>query len=184
MSAFQRFEDIEAWQKAQELTKAIYALSNDGQFARDFGPPRSRNEALASLMRRFRICEERGSGIDKVVSQTELFQLPAPLFERPVGFTRTVLFAHKRLAAMDKAERVRACYLHACLRYVTRQPMTNASLRQRLGIDARNIASASRILGEAVEAGLVVIADPEAGTRNRSYLPFWAGPRTEKGEVV
>ena len=147
-------------------------------------PPRSRNEALASQMRRFRICEERGSGIDKVVSQTELFQLPAPLFERPVGFTRTVLFAHKRLAAMDKAERVRACYLHACLRYVTRQPMTNASLRQRLGIDARNIASASRILGEAVEAGLVVIADPEAGTRNRSYLPFWAGPRTEKGEVV
>ena len=41
-------------------------------------PPRSRNEAVASLMRRFRICEERGSGIDKVVFQTELFQLPAP----------------------------------------------------------------------------------------------------------
>jgi len=40
-------------------------------------PPRSRNEALASLMRRFRICEERGSGIDKVVFQVELFQLPA-----------------------------------------------------------------------------------------------------------
>ena len=37
MSAFQQFEDIEAWQKARELTKAIYALSNDGQFARDFG---------------------------------------------------------------------------------------------------------------------------------------------------
>jgi len=37
MSAFQRFEDIEAWQKARELTKAIYALSHDGQFARDFG---------------------------------------------------------------------------------------------------------------------------------------------------
>ena len=29
-------------------------------------PPRSRNETLASLMRRYRICEERGSGIDKV----------------------------------------------------------------------------------------------------------------------
>lgn len=32
--------------------------------------------------------------------------------------------------------------------------------------------------------GLVVIADPEAGTRNRSYLPFWAAPRAERGEVV
>jgi len=139
-------------------------------------PPRSRNEALASLMRRVRICEERGSGIDKVVSLIEVFQLPAPLFESPDGFTRAVLFAHKPLSAMDKAERMRACYLHACLRYVMRQPMTNTSLRQRLGIDDRNIATASRLLGEAVEAGLIAIADPEAGTRIRSYLPFWAAP--------
>lgn len=147
-------------------------------------PPRSRNEALASLMRRFRICEERGSGIDKVVSQVELFQLPAPLFEQPEGFTRAILFAHKSLSAMDKADRVRTCYLHACLRYVTRQSMTNTSLRQRLGIDDKNIATASRLLGEAVESGLIVIADPEAGTRIRSYLPFWAAPRSTSGEIA
>lgn len=53
-------------------------------------PPKSRYEALASLMRRFRFCEERGSEIDKVVAQIELFQLPAPLFETPEGFTRIV----------------------------------------------------------------------------------------------
>jgi predicted HTH transcriptional regulator len=92
-------------------------------------PPKSRNETLASLMRRFRICEERGSGIDKVVFQIELFQLPAPLFETPEGFTRAVLFAHKPLAAMNQADRVRACYMHACLRYVMRQPVTNTSTR-------------------------------------------------------
>jgi predicted HTH transcriptional regulator len=40
-------------------------------------------------MRRFRICEERGSGIDKVVHEVEFYQLPAPLFEEPDGFTRT-----------------------------------------------------------------------------------------------
>ena len=147
-------------------------------------PPRSRNEALASLMRRFRICEERGSGIDKVVSEVELFQLPAPLFERPEGFTRTVLFAHKPLADMTRADRIRACYLHACLCYVMRQPMTNASLRQRLGIDHKNIATASRLLGEAVESGLIVVANPEVGTRIRSYLPFWAAARPNRGEVV
>lgn len=137
-------------------------------------PPRSRNEALASLMRRFRICEERGSGIDKVVFQVELFQLPAPLFESPEAFTRTVLFAHKRLSAMGKADRVRACYLHACLRYVTRKEMTNTSLRQRFGIAEKNASIASRLLNEAVEAGLIVVADPEVGKRIRSYLPFWA----------
>jgi len=68
-------------------------------------PPKSRNEALASLMRRFRICEERGSGIDKVIFQVELFQLPAPLFEVTEGFTRTVLFAHKSLSDMNKVDR-------------------------------------------------------------------------------
>ena len=158
---------VEIFEDRVEITNAGEPLVDTQRFVDT--PPRSRNEALASLMRRFRICEERGSGIDKVVSQVELFQLPAPLFERPEGFTRTVLFAHKSLSSMDKTERARACYLHACPRYVTRQPMTNASLRQRLGIDDKNIATASRLLREAVDSGLIVVADAEAGTRSRSY---------------
>lgn len=101
-------------------------------------PPTSRNDVLASLMRRFRICEERGSGIDKVVTQVELFQLPAPLFEVPPGFTRSVLFAHKEFKDMDRDERVRACYLHACLRRVQRDFLTNSSLRERFGIEEKN----------------------------------------------
>ena len=139
-------------------------------------PPQSRNERLAALMRRFQICEERGSGIDKVVSQVELFQLPAPLFEAPEGFTRAVLFAHRALKEMGKQDRLRACYLHACLRYVTQKTMTNTSVRERFGIDERNAAGASRLLGEAVEAGFIVVADPAAGNRSRTYIPFWAKP--------
>ena len=142
-------------------------------------PPASRNEALTSLMRRFRICEERGSGIDKVVAEIERHQLPAPLFEAPPNFTRVVLFARKPMADMDRAERVRACYLHACLQYVNRQRMTNASLRERFGISENNASMASRFLNEAVTAGLIVIADPAVGTRNRSYAPFWANPELD-----
>lgn len=92
-------------------------------------PPRSRNEALASLMRRIGICEERGSGVDKVVFQTEFFQLPAPNFEVTGENVRAVLFAHRPLARMDKTDRILACYLPACLRYVNRDDMTNTSLR-------------------------------------------------------
>ncbi len=147
-------------------------------------PPRSRNEKLASLMRRFGICEERGSGIDKVVFQIELFQLPAPLFEVPGESMRVVLFGHRVLKDMEKADRVRACYLHACLRYVTRQPMTNTSLRERFGIDEKNAALASRLLGEAVEAGMILVRDSEAGTRSRTYLPFWAAVSTVKEEIA
>jgi len=142
-------------------------------------PPRSRNETLASLMRRFRICEERGSGIDKVVFQVELFQLPAPLFESPQGFTRTVLFAHKPLSAMDKAERVRACYLHACLRFVTRQEMTNTSLRERFGVEEQNRSTVSRLIREAVEVGAIVPADAGAAPKLMRYLPFWASAPRE-----
>ncbi|MFX6794050.1 ATP-binding protein, partial [Acinetobacter baumannii] len=53
-------------------------------------PPRSRNEALASFMRRIVICEERGSGVDKVVQQTEVYQLPAPVFETIGENTRVI----------------------------------------------------------------------------------------------
>lgn len=137
-------------------------------------PPRSRNEALASLMRRAGICEERGSGVDKVVFQTEFYQLPAPIFETPEGNTRAVLFAHRALKEMDRADRAQACYLHSCLRYVQRNPMTNSSLRERFGIAEKNSAIASRIIRDAQEDGRVKPYDPAQGKKYAKYLPFWA----------
>ena len=145
-------------------------------------PPRSRNEVLASLMRRFRICEERGSGIDKVVAEVERYHLPAPLFETPPDFTRVVLFSRKNLAEMDNTERERACYLHACLKYVQRQSMTNKSIRERFGIDEKNRAIASRLIADAVKAGLVSIRLPEAPPKYREYVPFWASGRNSTAE--
>ena len=136
--------------------------------------PQSRNERLASIMRRLNICEERGTGIDKVVDAVEAFALPAPVFEKPPGSTRALLFAHKPLREMDRQERLHACYLHACLRYVTQQPMTNSSLRERFGIADKNASTASRILADAVEEGLIVVADASVGLRLRRYWPFWA----------
>lgn len=137
-------------------------------------PPKSRNEALASLMRRFRICEERGSGIDKVVAQVEAYQLPAPSFEVPEGFTRAILFAHKPLNEMDKADRVRACYLHACLKWVMRDYLTNASLRERFGVEEKNKATVSRYIREAIEEGAIKPFDQEAPKKLMKYVPFWA----------
>ena len=128
-------------------------------------------------MRRFRICEERDSGIDKVVIQTELYQLPAPLFEVPTGFTRTVLFAHQELDAMTKPDRVRACYLHACLQYVQRKVMTNKSLRERFGIDDSRSALVSRIINATIEAGLVRKITLSESRRDSAYVPFWSQGR-------
>lgn len=144
-------------------------------------PPKSRNEALASLMRRMGICEERGSGWDKVVAATEVYQLPAPLVEVPGDNTRVTLFAPRPLSRMDKEDRVRAVYLHACLRYVNQEYLTNTSVRQRFGIAPKNIATASRLIREAVEAGVIVPYDPEAAPKLMRYVPAWAAPNRGSG---
>jgi ATP-dependent DNA helicase RecG len=137
-------------------------------------PPKSRNEALASFMRRIGVCEERGSGVDKVVFQAELYQLPAPIFETTHDHTCAVIFAHREFREMDKDDRVRACYLHACLRYVQRDFMTNTTLRDRFGIEAKNSATVSRIIRDTLNAGLIRCYDESVGSRARKYLPWWA----------
>ena len=37
MAGFKRFEDIEAWQRARQLTGKVYQITSVGGFARDFG---------------------------------------------------------------------------------------------------------------------------------------------------
>ena len=59
----------------------------------------------------------------------------------------------------------------------------NASLREQLGI-AESAAVASRLLNEAVDANLIVVAVPNVGTRNRSYLPFWAASVPDRTELA
>lgn len=163
---------VEIFEDRIEITNPGVPLVDTQRFVDT--PPRSRNESLASFMRRIGICEERGSGIDKVVFEVEFYQLPAPLFEAPNEFTRTVLFAHKALANMDTAERVRACYLHACLKYVERDFLTNASLRERFGIKEKNRAVVSRYIREAVDGGMIKPFDKHASKKMMKYVPFWA----------
>ena len=113
------------------------------------------------------------------MAEIERFHLPAPIFEAPPGFTCAVLFGRKPLVEMDRSERVRACYLHACLKYVNREFLTNASLRKRFDIKAATPASAasiaSRYIREAVQAGYIKPLDEQAGRRRMSYAPFWSG---------
>ncbi|MEO8085291.1 MAG: ATP-binding protein [Bacteroidota bacterium] len=137
--------------------------------------PQSRNEILARFMRRLKICEERGSGIDKVVFECEYHQLPP--HDTIVGdnYTRIILYAPRPLGKMDKENKIRACYLHACLKTVNGEKMTNQSLRQRFAIAEQNYSIASRIISDAKEANLIKDYDPESKSKkDAKYLPFWA----------
>ena len=76
---------------------------------------------------------------------------------------------------MDRDDRIRACYQHACLKYVSNDKMTNSSLRERFGIEEQNSAIASRIIKEALDAGAIKEDDPNATSKKfRKYAPFWA----------
>jgi predicted HTH transcriptional regulator len=137
-------------------------------------PPQSRNEDLASFMRRINICEERGSGIDKVIDAVEIFQLPAPEFNVNNQHTEAILFSYRKLKDMDKSARIRACYQHACLRFVCREQMTNESLRKRFAIDDKNYSMASRIIADTISKKLIKPYNPESKSKKHAkYVPFW-----------
>ena len=60
MAVIQRFEDIEAWKKARELSKAIYRVTRGGDFARD-APVRDQiRRAVISIMSNIAEGFERG----------------------------------------------------------------------------------------------------------------------------
>jgi ATP-dependent DNA helicase RecG len=164
---------VEIFSDRIEITNPGIPLVQTDRFLDN--PPRSRNESIAQFMRRIGICEERGSGIDKVVFQTEFYQLPAPLFEVVGDNTRVTLFAHRPYSGMDRKERVRATYLHACLKYVQREYLTNTSLRERFGIESKNSAMISRVIKDALEDQAIKPVDPENESRKQSrYWPEWA----------
>jgi ATP-dependent DNA helicase RecG len=135
--------------------------------------PQSRNEGLAALMRRFGMCEERGSGVRKAVSMIELYQLPPPAFSVHGNITRAVLFAPRKFRDMDSSERARACYQHAVLQHLSDQKMTNKSLRKRFGISDKNASQVSGVINLALQEKL--IRQSEGWTpRSGHYLPWWA----------
>ncbi len=135
----------------------------------------SRNERLADLMRRFGICEEKSSGIDRVIEAAELMQLPAPEFLTSHKRTIVVIHGPRTFRDMNGSDRVRACYQHCVLQYVLRRQMTNQSLRERFGLSEGSSNTVSQIITATIEQGLVK-NDPNAPDSRRyaRYIPAWA----------
>jgi len=135
----------------------------------------SRNERLADLMRRLGICEERGSGIDRVVSAAELLHLPAPEFRATDQRTIFTAYGPRGFDDMDREDRIRACYQHCALKWERSQRMTNQSLRERFQIPATKIHLVSQVISATLEVGLIK-PDEKVGTSKKlaRYLPHWA----------
>ncbi len=163
---------IEIFKDRIEVSNPGNHLINTDRFIDEY---KSRNERMTDIMRRLRICEERSSGIDKVISLVEAWQLPAPDFRATREHTKVILFAHKSFEDMDRKERVRACYQHACLLYVSNQKMTNQSLRERFKLPESRADAASRIIADAMNDEVIKVDNPENRSRRYAkYIPYWA----------
>ncbi len=134
----------------------------------------SRNEHLAALMRRMHICEERSSGVDRVVTLAEEWQLPAPYFGILHQRTIVAIYGPKPFEEMDKDDRIRACYQHCVLKYVMSERMMNVSLRERFGLPDGKQAIVSQIINATVEAGLIKPDGNGESRRYAKYVPAWA----------
>jgi predicted HTH transcriptional regulator len=135
----------------------------------------SRNERLADAMRRMGICEEKSSGVDRVIHAAEVFQLPAPDFRATHRRTVVTLYGPKAFEDMDRSDRVRACYQHCALKWVMSERMTNQSLRERFHLPEAKSAIVSQVIAGTIEAGLVKADERMGGSRKYArYLPFWA----------
>jgi len=137
-------------------------------------PPKSRNEKLAALMRRLRMCEELGTGWDKIVITCELYQLPAPKIELFEDSTRVTLFSEMPFSNISMEDKLWACYLHACIKHVQGEQLTNSSLRERFGLENSASASISRLIKEAVKMEIIKPLDPATAPRYMKYIPIWA----------
>jgi four helix bundle protein len=100
MPTIVRFEEIEAWQTARELTALVYPITAQGAFARDFGLKDQIRRAAVSVM---------SNSAEGFESQTQ------PQFIRYLGFAKA------------SAGEVRSqLYVSRDLEYITEEQFTDA----------------------------------------------------------
>ena len=158
---------IEIFKNRIEITNTGEPLIDTDRFIDH--PPRSRNEDMASFMRQIGICEEAGTGVDRALIDIAIYQLPAPSFEKYDKFTKITLYAKRLLKDMSIDDKVRACFQHCVLKHVERKRMTNATLRERLGIGDANYPTASKIIAETIKKNFI-----KESEKKKEYVPIWA----------
>jgi len=161
-----------------EIFSDRVAISNPGQPLivpeRFIDEYLSRNEKMADLMRRSHFCEEKGSGVDKVIANNEAWHLP------PINIlvddlrTTVTIYSYQKLSEMSRKEKISACYQHCCLQYMLNEKMTNQTLRERFEVEEKNYPSVSTVIRNTIRAGLIKDDDPENKSKKYSrYIPFW-----------
>lgn len=135
---------------------------------------RSRNEKLASALRAFGICEERGGGLDKALLAIEENHLPAFNLNSSEQSMRVVIFGPKTFSEMSKADKHRACFFHCVLQWIKQDYMSNQSLRERFSLEKEDYQAVSSVITECVRTKRIAPAEEDQGRKTAKYVPYWA----------
>lgn len=139
--------------------------------------PKTRNKELVSALRRMGLCEEGGTGWDRIVAACEQEHMLAPKVTSSEDAGTTVtLYTGIAYDRMTKRQRIDATYWHACLKYSQGESMSNQTLRERFGLsgEKKSLVAMSRLIRECCNEGLIKEEDPDTGARYRRYIPQWA----------
>lgn len=129
MARIERFEDLEAWQRAREFTKAVYRLTGNGRFRKDYSLRDQMRRASVSVMSNVAEGFERGG--DK-----EFRQFLA-LAKGSTGEVRSHLYVALDAELITEAEFDRlyalasrvAQILSGLMRYLQRSPLRGRKYR-------------------------------------------------------
>lgn len=115
MPKINRFEEIEAWKKARELTKSIYEITNQGNLAKDFALQDQLRRASISIMSNIAEGFEREGNKEfkqfLAVAKGSVGEVKAQLYVAlDASLINTVSFA-KNMALADETARLLAGFL-------------------------------------------------------------------------
>ena len=90
------------------------------------------------------------------------------------GSTKATLFSKVPFSNISLDDKMWACYVHACVKYVEGEHLTNHSLRTRFGLQNSSSGSISRLIKEAVDKKLIKPLDSTTAPRYMRYVPYFA----------
>lgn len=164
---------VEFYDDRLEVTNPGEPLLDPRRFAEDTRP---RNLSLALMMRELKMCEARGSGVQRTLEANEETGAADPKFHAGDGVTKAVLIGKHDFMTMSGSERNWAVFMHACRMWAGRRPMTNNSFRDRYGLADGRSSLVSLHIQQAMDEELIVPMDAESSSRRYArYIPFYAG---------
>lgn len=88
--------------------------------------------------------------------------------------TKVTMYSYRNFTDIPLEDRLWSCYLHACIKYVNDETVSNASLRKRFGLGEKSSATISRLIKEAIERKMIKPVDPNTAPKHMRYVPLWA----------